>query len=588
MIVAITSSLASFKPLSFKRGLNVLLADSAPDASTRHTRNSAGKTSFVEILHFLLGSRCDAESLLRTPALIAERFSGTFIVDGSEITVERTGSNPSRIFLLSGSENRQDLVIKTDKESGRLYTPNTKWREYLGRTMFDLPPDVADEEGGCPSFRSMISYFARRRNSGGFIRPERSSEMQQRGDWQVCLSFLLGLDWRIPAAFDDVRDRERTLRELKKAAKGGALGAVVGTVAELRPELTVARDKAERRRQQLARFEVLDSYRDLTARAAEIKNEMVRLGREMVGLRETLTYLRDALAAEEPGGDARLEQLYEAAGIELPGVILKRIDEVRLFQKSIVANRKAHLEAEISTVQSSLAECDLRLEHLSASRSETLKALEGRGALEDFLALQRELAELEAAAAALQERFKAAEILEGESTKLDIDRSNLKLRLQADHQERQWLLDEAILIVAEAIFALYENRAGGFVVEATENGPEFRISIEGDRGGGISNMEIFCLDLALFVLASRRLGGPGFLVHDSHLFDGVDERQVAHALMLGQRAARASGGQYIATMNSDIFDRLPFPKGLEVAEVVMPTRLSDETDTGGLFGFRFE
>jgi uncharacterized protein YydD (DUF2326 family) len=192
----------------------------------------------------------------------------------------------------------------------------------------------------------------------------------------------------------------------------------------------------------------------------------------------------------------------------------------------------------------------------------------------------------------LARTIKTAEILEGESTQLDIDRSNLKRRLQEDHQGRKPALDEAILLIADAIANLYEDRTGRFVVEATENGPEFRISIEGDRDGGISNMEIFCFDLALFEVVSKRFGGPGFLIHDSHLFDGVDERQIARALMLG---ADVTAGnqlqyqlQYIVTMNSDIFDRLPLSDAIDRTKVVLSTRLSDETETGGVFGFRFE
>ena len=42
-------------------------------------------------------------------------------------------------------------------------------------------------------------------------------------------------------------------------------------------------------------------------------------------------------------------------------------------------------------------------------------------------------------------------------------------------------------------------------------------------------MEIFCFDIALQQIVTKRYGGPGFLIHDSHLFDGVDERQVAGA-----------------------------------------------------------
>ena len=115
-----------------------------------------------------------------------------------------------------------------------------------------------------------------------------------------------------------------------------------------------------------------------------------------------------------------------------------------------------------------------------------MKTLESRGALEDFLALQKELAELEANAANLRERFKAAELLEGEKTQLDIDRGNLHRRLQQDYHERKEILDEAILLVTEAISELYDDRNGRFEISATDYGPDFKISIEGDRGGGIA------------------------------------------------------------------------------------------------------
>lgn len=407
--------------------------------------------------------------------------------------------------------------------------------------MFGMPADVSGtgfEDSGTPSFRSLFSYFARRRNSGAFLYPERQAEQQQRGDWQVNLSYLLGLDWQIPFEFQKVRGRERTLEELKKAAKGGAFGELMGTVAELRPQVTIAETKADKLRTQLANFEVLDSYRDLYRRAAKTKSDMQALGRESVGLHETLEHLERALAVETPPAQADLQKVYAASGIELPSIALRRFDEVNRFYESVVQNRHAHLRDEIAETRRQLDDNETRLASLDVERRDILKTLEGRGALEDFLNLQRELASLDASAAALRERYKAAEILESESTQLDLDRVNLKRRLQEDHQQRKAALDKAILLIADAITELYDDRTGRFVVEATENGPEFRISIEGDRGGGISNIEIFCLDLALLQLARERFGGPGFLIHDSHLFDGVDARQIACALLLGSRATR--------------------------------------------------
>ncbi len=590
MILTIESSLATFKPVTFHEGLNVLLSDKSAASTDKQTRNSAGKTSLVEIIHFLYGSDCEADSLFRVPQLIDQTFKGRLRIRGEEFTIERGGTDPAKIFLIAGGEERTDLPKKLDKATERFFVSNTNWKAFLGHNLFRLPQDkrgTAFEESYTPSFRSLFSCFARRRDSGGFIGPERQAEKQHRSDWQVNLSYLLGLDWQIPFEFTKIRLREKTLEELRKAVKVGALGQVVGTVAELRPQVTIADAKAEKLRRKLTNFEVHESYKKLSKRAAQAKTEMQGIVRRGVSLNENLEHLEAALRSEKPPQRSDIQQLYAAAGIELPGVALRRFDEVSSFYDSVIANRRVHLENEIDTVRSQIAADEAAVARLDRERSSILQNLDGRGALDDFLSLQRDLAEWDAQAATLRERFKAAEVLEGESTKLTIDRGNLQRRLQEDHHVRSAALDQAILIIAEAIGELYDDRAGRFVVEATDNGPEFRISIEGDRGGGISNMEIFCFDLALFNVVTQRLGGPGFLLHDSHLFDGVDERQIAGALLLGQKATQGTGLQYIVTMNSDIFGRLPLSKAIDMSKVVLEMRLSDETEAGGLFGFRF-
>jgi uncharacterized protein YydD (DUF2326 family) len=100
-------------------------------------------------------------------------------------------------------------------------------------------------------------------------------------------------------------------------------------------------------------------------------------------------------------------------------------------------------------------------------------------------------------------------------------------------------------------------------------------------------MEIFCFDLALYQFLAKKKSGPGFLIHDSHIFDGVDNRQVALALKAGSDAANTNNGQYIVTMNSDKFDQLPPVPGLDIDASVLGTILSDETPDKGLFGFQF-
>ena len=591
MIVRIGSSLHSFKEIRFRRGLNILLSDTHPGATDRQTRNSAGKTSLIEIIHFLLGSNCKKDSLFKCPELVEHSFVGEFSMGGHQISIERTGIKPPRIYLLNGFEGPQDLPIKTERESGRRYLSNENWKIFLGHVLFGLPEELSGSifgESFTPSFRSMISYFARQQQSGAFFAPERQAERQQRWNWQVNLSYLFGMDWRIPYEFQQIRIREKTLEELRKAAKEGALGEIVGTVAELRPQVAVAQKKAAERKAQLNDFRVHESYNDLSSKAASAKTKMQSLAREAVTIRETIEYLNKALEREIAPDSGELQKVYEVAQVELPGVTLRRLDEVRTFYDSIVENRRLHLGHELGSLGEKLERNLAKSKKLDGERQEILRILKSHGALEDFVALQKELSELEAFAATLRERFKAAEMLEGEKTQLEIDRSNLHRRLQQDFRERRSTLNEAILVVSELISDLYDDRNGRFEFAATDRGPEFRISIEGDRGGGIANMEIFCLDMALMILGARKGMNPRFLIHDSHLFEGVDERQISRALELGLRESSRWEFQYIVTMNSDIFDRLPLSPAIDRGDTVLTTRLSDKTDTGGLFGFRFE
>nr|WP_276040237.1 ABC-three component system protein [Sphingomonas sp. GM_Shp_1] len=315
---------------------------------------------------------------------------------------------------------------------------------------------------------------------------------------------------------------------------------------------------------------------------------MLAIERNAVILKQTLDHLEANYRDEQPPATTDVDRLYRAVGIELPTVAVRRFEEVKAFHESVVANRRKRLEEQIDSTRSQLSNGEARSVVLDGERSEILRFLEGSGAFEDFTALQEQLAKLAVEASALRERFKAAEVLEGEKTELEGDRINLKRRLQDDHQARQAQLDKAILFIGGAIEQLYSDRTGGFVVAAEDTGPEFEISIQGDRGGGISQIEIFCLDLALLSLTADTKRGPHFLIHDSHLFDGVDERQVSKALQLGKATADRIGGQYLVTINSDIFDRLPLPAGLNKQAHVLSTRLSDDGEKGGLFGFRFD
>jgi len=253
----------------------------------------------------------------------------------------------------------------------------------------------------------------------------------------------------------------------------------------------------------------------------------------------------------------------------------------------VIDNRRSHLTGEVEAARRRIDGREHEQAHLDKRRAQVMDILRAHGALDQLTHLQEELSRVEAEAETLRHALDTAERLESTATEVEIERAGLHKRLRDDYREEAEVIHEAVVSFAELSNALYEH-PGTLTIEPTANGPAFHIDIPAHRSKGISSMQIFCFDLMLMELWTRRGMGPGFLIHDSHLFDGVDGRQVGKALRLGAEHAAALGFQYIITLNSDELGKAELPPGFEVRDHILDVGLTDATETGGLFGLRFD
>lgn len=599
MIHAITSSLPTFKNLALRPGLNILVADkdpeAGPDKAQKLTRNSAGKSSLIEIVHFVLGANLDKDAIFKKPALAKALFSLSLDVRGHRLTATRTAEKPSRI-LLAGDLEGLAVAPAVDRETKAAYLGLTDWKTALGAALFGLDEPATDGEGpelekGRPSFRTLVSYFIRRVYEGGFFDATACLNRQQPGSQQVNLSFLLGLDWSIPQRLQDVK---KQLSEARKAtSKDGIFSQVIGAPEEILRELAIAEAHASKLSSELAQFQVIPEYHALRQEAEGISRRRADINATMVANQATLRELEEALQDEniQTPDLSALHRLYEEAQVALPGTVKQRFEDVRTFHESVVRNRRTYLEDEIHTITAEQERIDAELQQISKRYQEIMLTLKAGGALEQFLRLQEELSRTQALAENLRHRHRSLEAFTRKKTELDIERKQLSLRLSRDFQEQEETIKRAMATFEEFSSALYRQEdVGTLTIRHTDNGPAFEAKLPAARkGGGKSRMGIFCFDLMLAKMLHERGQGPGFLIHDSHLFDGVDGRQTASALVLGARVAKDLGIQYLVTMNSDAIpvpsDR---PTGFDPEAHILPTRLKDTEESGGLFGFRFD
>lgn len=579
MLRQLSSSDDRFKTIVFKPGRNILIADKTDRSSGTDSRNGAGKSSTIEILHFLLGMRTLTGSVLEHAALQHDRYALRLDWPGTQdgVIASRSLNKRSRIALEPNVTAGGALV----QTAGDATVP--EWVSVIGRDLFAFPGDHSGI-----SARTLLGLYVRRVSQHGMDDPVKTFPTQSVAVATTNAAYLLGLDWRLAAGYQELASRESLRRKLKAATKDPAFGLIVGTVSELRGQVAATTVRVRGLEEQVAAFRVVPEYERLQGRADAIDARIRRTRAEDAADRRNLQDLQDALRDErEPEADY-LRRAYQELGIVLPDAVLRRYEDVQSFHESVLMNRRAYLEEEIAGTVDRLDARQAEREQLGEEQADLLRALHDGGALDAFTALQDQLSRARSELQTITTRFQTAKQLEATQAEIKFERSRLQQEISRDLVEREQHIAEINILFQRFATVLYGPGRDAYVdIAALDTSLRISPHIGGENSQGIGRMVTFCFDLTCAVLAHRGGRGPDFLVHDSHLFDGVDERQVAEALKLAADVADEEGLQYIVTMNSDDLSKAEqYDDGL-ISDVIEP-RLTDAYDDGGLFGFHFE
>jgi uncharacterized protein YydD (DUF2326 family) len=578
MLYALRADHDGFKEFVFRKGLNIVLANrSASDASADlkgpgRTRNGAGKSSIVDILHFLLGGK--PEGALQAVELENWTFSLDADVGRDRVSVNRKVNDNKTVRIVDRSKDQK--------------LSNAAWIQFLGEAWFDLKsPRLV----GAATFRQLFSYFARRKRDGGYDDPVRTFRTQSNAVTETNLAVLFDLDAEIVRRFHQAKNllkqnevAQRALRDLDKRA---ALGdRRVDLEAQLSAEMAAAQLAHDKLLARIEAFNVLPAFRELETELAGLNQEARELSNRDVVDKEIITVSEAALFAEGASEMPDLAMLYREADLVFGDTVYRRYSEVSDFHSRLVENRRNHLDNEIRAANQRIERRQVRREELERRRRQIVNSLRTSGPAEELLRLRDELSSREADLRGMQVRLYEARRLDEQAESLQAEIEEAGRALRQDRRERSALIDQASRAFSEISERLYE-RPGQLVISASENGLRFIPSTPADKSAGVMSMEIFCFDLTLALLCNRRGVGPGFLVHDSHLFEPVDGRQFARALRIASKFCIENDLQYVVMLNSDELMRAELEGDEDFGEFILEPSLADISD-GGLFGFRFD
>lgn len=580
MIIGIRSDHPSFKNVEFKKGFNVILANRTKSSTDRDSRNGLGKSTLLEIIHFCLGAK--SESLK-----IKELENWTFILDiilkGKACIVYRNTKNFQKVKL-EGDFSEWPIKPVYDKTKKAYFMKINDWTNVLGYLIFNFPTEL-NEQKYTPTFRSLISYFVRR-GVGSFQTPFKHYPQQKEWDIQVNNSYLLGLNWEFGAKFQIIKDKTNTLNELKKASDQGLLKGYVGSLGELEADRVRLEMEIQRLEKQLITFKVHPQYYDIQKQADSLTNEIHDIVNKNTLNKQILSKYEESFIEENDISLKKVEKIYEEVGFVFEVNLKRSLQDVLSFHKEVVSNRREYLRSEMDRLKNEIGTQERQIELLSDKRSELLSILKTHGALEEYVKLQDRMNTLKQDLENIKNKIENTKKFDEGKSSLKIEKEQLLQITRRDSDERKSFVEEAIQIFNEYSEYLY-SEPGILSIDTRDTGFKFDIDIKRTRSQGIGYMKVFCYDLMLVRLNSRRLNVK-FLIHDSTIFDGVDERQIAKAMELAASESVKYGFQYICAINSDCIPYNDFSDSFrDKFDSYVRLELTDENEEGGLLGFRY-
>ena len=383
MIHAVRSNKPSFKGVEFQPGFNVVLADRTKESSERDSRNGLGKTTLIEIIHFCLGARHRRNKGLMVTPLKGWAFTLEMTVNGRELSVTRSTDNPSLIIL---DGDVRDFSDSNENLYGMLELGISDWNSLLGELFFGL-----DREQGPkyhPTFRSLFFLFGSSRQRCFPLLHSSHHRSQSEWDKQVNNAFLLGLEWEHAGQLQQLKDEEKLLKGLRRAAIEGLLDGMIGTLGNLEAERARLDADVRSRSQDLDSFRVHPQYKEIEKELNELTTTIQQLSNANLAEGTLADLYRSSLEEDQAPDAVEVLEVYQAVGVAMPELVRRRLDEVKDFHRQILVNRRAYLESEIQRIETNRNQRELRIQASIERRAQFLEVLQTHGALQEYTRLQ--------------------------------------------------------------------------------------------------------------------------------------------------------------------------------------------------------
>lgn len=577
-----------FEPIKFNDGFNVIIGEIQLHDDKDKDSHNLGKSKLADLIDFgFLKKRTKEMFLFKHFDRFAE-FVFYFEVklnDGKYITIRRSVSDNSKIYIKRHDYNNQNFTTLSDAE----------W-DYKKLT-FDKAKLLLDSLLNLTSispwdYRMAISYALRRQDDFNDI-----FQLKKFGPkhiaWKPYIGHLLGFNaenliknYELKNSIDKIAEK---LDELQKE-----IGLYQGDEEEmLKDALDLKLQDAQVIQEQLESFNFDESdTKTLEELSENIDSEIEELNRIRYYLTTNLKKLRRAESKQPTTFNiSKTEQLFKEAGIMLGDQIKKSYEQLLDFNRKITIERTGFVKQQTLDLEQQLIDISSRLTELNTQKSQSVSFLTSTNTFEKYKEVSTRLVIINSEIHSIRRKLEISEqikIKRSESRSLTKEKNEVieKIRLNREsvmHSEtsiyktikENFAYFVKLVLDKDGRISTEQNGEGNLVFHAGFVNGDFNFTSESD---GCSYKKILCMGYDLAVnLAYSNKNFIRFIYHDGGL-ETLDSRKKLEFLKYVRSIPLLHGTQYILTViDSDL------PEGFSFNNEEIVLKLHDNGDNGLLF-----
>lgn len=527
-LLSLRANQPSFHPVTFKDGINIIVGKQvAPHTENDgNTYNGVGKSLTLHLVHFCLGSNKIESFSQKLPGW---EFTLKFEINGEEYYSTRTTDDQSKVDFCG-----EQLTVNALR---------TKLL-YLCFGLSNPPKHM--------TWNSLFSRFARKYR---ICYSSFDSFVPRETDYSKILNncHLLGIETDLIVSKKDLRDKQTAANTTEKAIKKDPLFRQY-YLGKHDAELDVAdlEYRIQELEKQISAFKVSNNYHELEKEADEKSYQKKNLENRRTLISNYIKNIEDAFKETEEVKEEKLLKVYAAANVEIPAMVQKNIEDVLQFHSNLISTRNTRLRKELAKQKAELKSIDEEILRLGQRMDELLDYLNSHGALEEYVALTKQLSSLQNELNRILEYQKILKAYR--DSELDIKASLIAENKETEEylaQERRYLSD---LMTKFGDYAkkFYPKKKSGLLIKNNpgENMLRYTIEarIEDDSSDGVNEVRMFCFDLLLLTCQKSNMR---FIFHDSRLFANMDPRQRNMLFRIVNEFCQNNDFQYICSINED-------------------------------------